>query len=282
MGRKNNVANIFLIVNYNDYENTFKLLKNIENYNIIDEIVVVDNNSKRECQEKLKKLKVSRLKVLYSIENRGYGSAINIGCKYIKDKYNNANVFVSNSDIIISNEAVLIELIQDLNNDNKMCAIAPIINQNGDLVCGWHFPTIIDALKLNIPKFNKKYEKKKILYNYNELKNGLNEVDVISGCFFLIKLNALEKINYFDENLFLYFEENTIFYKLKKLGYKIYVNKDINVIHNHSKTIDKNINEKIKLKILKSSQEYYYNNIVKSNKLLLFMLKISNKIVLLK
>ena len=45
MGRQNNVVNIFLIVNYNDYDNTFKLLKNIEDYNVIDEIVVVDNNS---------------------------------------------------------------------------------------------------------------------------------------------------------------------------------------------------------------------------------------------
>lgn len=274
--------NVFLIVNYNDYENTFKLLKNIENYDIIDEIVVVDNNSKKDIQDKLKKIKISKLTILFSKENNGYGCAINIGCKSIKGKYTNANVFISNSDIIINKEDDLIKLIQNLNNDDKMCAIAPVINQNKDLVCGWRLPSILDALILNIPKFNKKFERKKLLYNYNDFENGLNEVEVISGCFFLIKLDALEKINYFDENLFLYYEENTIFYKLKKLGYKVYVNKNIEIIHNHSKTIDKNINKKKKLKILKNSQEYYYKNIVKANKFLFFLLKISNKIVLLK
>ena len=92
MGRQNNVVNIFLIVNYNDYDNTFKLLKNIKNYNVIDEIVVVDNNSNIECKNKLKEIKIKRLTILLSSENRGYGSAINIGCRYIKKKYGNANV----------------------------------------------------------------------------------------------------------------------------------------------------------------------------------------------
>lgn len=282
MGRQNNVVNIFLIVNYNDYDNTFKLLKNIENYNVIDEIVVVDNNSNIECRNKLKEIKIKRLTILLSSENRGYGSAINIGCRYIKKKYGNANIFISNSDIIINKEDALIELVNNLNNNDKMCAIAPVIKQNGELVCGWRLLSIIDALILNVPKFNRKYERKKLLYNYNDLEDGLNEAEVISGCFFLIKLDALEKINYFDENLFLYYEENTIFYKLKKLGYKVYVNKNVEIIHNHSKTIDKNINKKNKLKILKNSQEYYFKNVVKTNKFLLFTLKICNKIVLLK
>ena len=35
----------FIIVNYNDYLNTSKLLDNIKNYSAIDLIVVVDNNS---------------------------------------------------------------------------------------------------------------------------------------------------------------------------------------------------------------------------------------------
>lgn len=282
MGRQNNVVNIFLIVNYNDYDNTFKLLKNIENYNVIDEIVVVDNNSNIECKNKLKEIKIKRLTILLSSENRGYGSAINIGCRYIKKKYGNANVFISNSDIIINKEDDLIKLIQNLNNEDKMCAIAPVINQNGELVCGWRFPTIKDALLLNIPKFNKRYEKNKLIYNFDNLKKGLNYVDVISGCFLLIKLNILEKIDYFDENLFLFYEENTIFYKLNKLGYKPCVYKDVKIVHNHSKTIDKNINNKNKLKILKRSQEYYYTNVINANKLLCFLLKLGNKIVLLK
>ena len=52
-------------------------------------------------------------------------------------------------------------------------------------------------------------------------------------------------------------------------------------MHNHSITINKNINYKDKLKILKKSQEYYYSKVLKTNKFMLFLLKLSNKIVLL-
>lgn len=91
----------------------------------------------------------------------------------------------------------------------------------------------------------------------------------------------MEKINYFDENLFLYYEENTIFYRLKKFNYKVYIDRDVTIMHNHSITINKNINYKDKLKILKKSQEYYYSKVLKTNKFMLFLLKLSNKIVLL-
>ena len=130
-------------------------------------------------------------------------------------------------------------------------------------------------------KINRKYEKNKLNYNYESFDKGLNEVDVISGCFFIIRLSALEKINYFDENLFLYYEENTIFYRLKKFNYKVYIDRDVTIMHNHSITINKNINYKDKLKILKKSQEYYYSKVLKTNKFMLFLLKLSNKIVLL-
>ena len=45
---------------------------------------------------------------------------------------------------------------------------------------------------LNIPKINRKYEKNKLNYIYESFDKGLNEVDVISGCFFIIRLSALE------------------------------------------------------------------------------------------
>ena len=36
---------VFVIINYNDYETTKKLLDNIKDYKVIDKIYVVDNHS---------------------------------------------------------------------------------------------------------------------------------------------------------------------------------------------------------------------------------------------
>ena len=41
---------------------------------------------------------------------------------------------------------------------------SPLVKQNTEIVCGWRFPSIKDALILNIPKINRKYEKNKLNY----------------------------------------------------------------------------------------------------------------------
>ena len=45
----------FLIINYNDYKTTIKLLENIKNYKILDLIVIVDNNSNDDSVKEIKK-----------------------------------------------------------------------------------------------------------------------------------------------------------------------------------------------------------------------------------
>ncbi len=54
-----------------------------------------------------------------------------------------------------------------------------------------------------------------------------------------MRSDVLQKVNFFDENTFLYYEENIIAKKLKQVGYKIMLHSDIFVFHNHSVTIDK-------------------------------------------
>ena len=61
-----------VIVNYNDYESTFKLVENIKKYKIIEKIVIVDNNSREEEKEKLRTIKHNKVKIIENSENKGY------------------------------------------------------------------------------------------------------------------------------------------------------------------------------------------------------------------
>ena len=49
-----------VIINYNDYSTTKKLLENIVDYSCLDKIVVVDNCSTDDSFKKLKKLKYKK------------------------------------------------------------------------------------------------------------------------------------------------------------------------------------------------------------------------------
>lgn len=268
---------VFLIINYNDFESTEKLINNIKEYKLINEIVIVDNNSTDNSLEKLKKIKLPNLKIISSEKNNGYSSAINLGCKKIIEEIGRCNIIISNADIIIEKEEDLSKILENLNKKD-IAVVAPTILENGNLNRGWKQPKPIIEVLLNIPYIHRFIRKKHILYKDDYYKNKTSVVDVVSGCFFLIKSDVLEKINYLDENVFLYYEENILSSKLKKINQKIIVNNDVNIIHNHSVTIDKNLNKIKKYKIQKKSQYYFEKNYNNANMIELLLLRFTASI----
>ncbi len=248
-----------IIVNYNDYESTHQLVENIKKYKILSKIVIVDNHSKAEEQEKLKQIKNRKVKIIYNEENKGYSYAINIGAKYLISLYGKCNIIVSNADVIIQEERHIKELLKTLL-QKKVAVSSPVIFENKTLNRGWKLTTPKQDIWMMLPKLYKKFEQKYRYYPEEHYEGKEAVVDVVSGCFFLIKSTVLEEIDFLDENVFLYFEENILAQKLKKLKLETRINNEVVIIHNHSVTIDKNINKKQKLKTLRESELYYEEN----------------------
>ncbi len=261
-----------VIVNYNDYETTKRLLDNVKDYKVLKEIVVVDNKSTDNSLEELRKLKNKKITVIDSGENKGYSYALNVGCKYLIDKYKSLNIVISNSDIIIESELD----IKDLNSyiSTKNVIVGPTIIQGNDLNRGFKIPTPWQDIKQNIVFFGKRVLAKELSYPDNYYHKDISKVDTVSGCFFMISSKHLEDMGYFDENVFLYYEENIMGIKTKKLGKNIIVCNNVDVIHDHSVSIDKSLKRIKKYDILKTSQEYFEKNYNGANKIELFFLKV--------
>ncbi|MDF2448685.1 MAG: glycosyl transferase family 2 [Bacteroidota bacterium] len=62
-------------------------------------------------------------------------------------------------------------------------------------------------------------------------ENEINEIDVISGAFMLIRKSVLDKIGLLDETFFMYGEDIDLSYRIKKAGYKNYYFPDTQIIH---------------------------------------------------
>lgn len=261
-----------VIVNYNDYETTKRLLDNVKDYKVLKEIVVVDNKSTDNSLEELRKLKNKKITVIDSGENKGYSYALNVGCKYLIDKYKSLNIVISNSDIIIESELD----IKDLNSyiSTKNVIVGPTIIQGNDLNRGFKIPTPWQDIKQNIVFFGKRVLAKELSYPDNYYHKDISKVDTVSGCFFMISSKHLEDMGYFDENVFLYYEENIMGIKTKKLGKNIIVCNNVDVIHDHSVSIDKSLKRIKKYDILKTSQEYFEKTYNGADKIELFFLKI--------
>ena len=261
-----------VIVNYNDYKTTKRLLDNVKNFKILKEIVVVDNKSTDDSLENLQKLKNKKITMIDSGENKGYSYALNVGCKYLIAKYKELNIVISNSDIIIDSE----NDIKDLNSyiRAKNVIVGPTIIQENELNRGFKIPTPWQDIKQNIVFFGKKVLTKELNYPDNYYYKDISKVDTVSGCFFMIASKHLEEMGYFDENVFLYYEENIMGVKTKKLKKNIIVCNNVDVIHDHSVSIDKSLKRIKKYDILKTSQEYFEKTYNHANKLELFFLKV--------
>lgn len=261
-----------VIVNYNDYKTTERLLDNVKNYKVLQEIVVVDNKSTDDSLKNLKKLQSKKITIIDSGVNKGYSYALNVGCKYLINKYKKLNIVISNSDIIIDSENDIKDLNAHLSEKNVI--VGPTIIQGNDLNRGFKIPTPWQDIKQNIVFWGKRVLTNELNYPNDYYHKDISKVDTVSGCFFMITSKHLEDMNYFDENVFLYYEENIMGVKTKKLKKNIIVCNNIDVIHDHSVSIDKSLKRIKKYDALKTSQEYFEKTYNNASKLELFFLKI--------
>lgn len=270
------MKNGIVIVNYNDYKTTKRLIDNIKDYKIFDKIVIVDNKSSDNSLKELKTLENKRIVVIDSGKNKGYSYALNVGCKYLIDKYKECKIIVSNSDIIIQSENDIKDLFELVKGKNVI--VGPTIIEGNNLNRGWIVPKPMDDVAMNILGLYKKYQKRHLMYQDSYYNKDISKVGTVSGCFFAISSKHLEEMGYFDENVFLYYEENIMGVKTKDLGKNIIVANNIDVIHDHAVSIDKSLKRIKKYDILKNSQYYFEKTYNHASKGELFLLKLTSKI----
>jgi len=178
--------------------------------------VIIIENSKDKRLKKEIETKYKNVKV-YLQNNIGYGNAINYGSKFVKTKF----FFVMNPDTIIYKNTI-----------KKLLIAAKKIKHFGALS-----PDQIKNKKINLNKKKKIIEKKQL-----------------DGGAMLFETRIFKHIEGFDENIFLYYEENDYFHKCNNLNLKLYLIR--NCFFYHSKKGDSSS------AIYKNSKEKFYSYLI--------------------
>jgi N-acetylglucosaminyl-diphospho-decaprenol L-rhamnosyltransferase len=177
-------------------------------------IIIIENSNNQELKKKLEE-KYSKINIIVQ-ENSGMGSANNKGIKLCKTDY----AFVINPDVKFY-ENTMQELIALSSKYNDYSILAPISD--------------------DIKYPNYKIENKRIK---NDDPDFLN-VDSVDGYAMLINKNKFNDNIYFDENFFLYLENDDLCLRKKKENNKIYVAKKAKIHHlggkSHSPAHEKEI-----------------------------------------
>lgn len=223
-----------VILNYNSYTLSVDLVKKISEWNIVDEICLVDNNSK----DNFDNVKFDgKVKYIKNSKNTGYAAGNNVGLRYLIEECGCDYVFISNPDVIFE-EGALADMCKTLEQDIKVAIISTKrYGPNKSLMHQYHyFPSFKTSFFKNFLVLGKFVDRNESYDKQNKRvdeADGYLVVDAVPGAFFGIRSSFLKKIGYLFEGTFLYREEVILGQQVKSLGYKaVIINTSIH-IHNH-------------------------------------------------
>ncbi len=220
-----------IIVSWNTKHITCDCLKSVyeQTSNIDFEVIVIDNNSSDGSVD-LIKAKFPEVILLANKENRGFASANNQGMAVARGRY----VLLLNSDTIILDNAI-----------TKTVAFADAQQQAGVVGCRvlnrdktlqpscFMFPSVLN-MTLWVTYLFKLFPRSRFFGRERMTwwsRDDVREVDVLTGCFMLVRCKAIEEVGPMDEQFFMYFEETDWCYRFKKAGWKIMFTPCGQIIH---------------------------------------------------
>lgn len=230
-----------IIVNYNTSQLTYECVKSIfkNQDNTTLEVIIVDNASQKTDYDNLlaKFLNVKNVKIVRSKINLGFGGGNMLGIQHATGDF---YAFI-NSDVLFI-ESVFEKLVSfaNIKTDFGVAGIQILDAENKKSISYRYFEGI--RYKLLGRKFLEFTKKEKL-----SAKKNTNEpfsVDFVIGSFMFFKKDVFNNIGGFDTNIFLYYEETDICYRLKKNGFKTYFLPELQYIHLEGKSANRNLDLK--------------------------------------
>lgn len=279
-----------VILNYKSFQDTIALVNNLKLQQQIDlKIIIVDNHSPNESYNKLQEKFENDpdVTVLDSGHNGGYSYGNNFGLKYIEQflpKY----AVVLNNDIKISNKVLLYSLAKEFDNYSNLCVASPQMRNNGtNSVTAWKIPSVWTSI-ITAGRIGEKKLKPSLIY-YPQPDDERDEfVDCLNGSFLFFDYNKFQNLGFFDEGVFLFYEETILGYKIKIAGGSSILFRKYSYEHFGAKTINSIISYIDKLKLLQKSLLYFHTNYSSASKFkiallkIMFMWRISEEILIFK
>ncbi|MGL5020952.1 MAG: glycosyltransferase [Mycoplasmatales bacterium] len=265
------MKHVFLILNYNNYNDTMKCVESIEKISGHSEIVIVDNDSTTNAFKVLTDLYIDRkeVHVIKTKNNVGFARGNNFGYNYINKNIDFDFVHCLNSDVLVVDEETLIKtenlylkfkfLIMGPNilTRNKKSSPIGVMRDESDLRKNNARLKFLATIYYYIacifqPIMGNKLEQIYNRYSSRKVQKKLASDDlvpILSGCYIVFHKACPEKFGFlFHPSTFLYNEESILTYLILKRGSrKILYTNSFHVIHNHAGSSKGNNKAKAKL-----------------------------------
>jgi len=191
-----------IIVTFKSEKVIFDCLKSVKRVN---NVIIVDNSNDKTLKKKILS-KFPKIQIILSSENLGYGMGNNLALRRVKTKY----ALILNPDTILTSRCILELLILAKKLKNKFSIIAPS-----------------NASNIKNYRYYKKQAK--------DIKDYF-KVDYVKGFAMFLNIKKVKKINFFDENFFMYLEEIDLCKRLSQISQDIYISNKAKIKHHGEKS----------------------------------------------
>lgn len=193
---------------------------------LVGKIIVVDNGSSDHSMQLIENL--SLVQPVFLAENAGFARGCNQGALYATSPY----VLFLNPDAAVYADtlpAVFACMESPEHSKTGICGVR-LLDEHGHVArsCS-RYPTATRcaAQSLGLDKFVPRLGA--AMTEWDHLQNRY--VDQVIGAFFLVRRELFEKLNGFDEQFFVYFEEVDFAYRAAQAGYRSYYLNDTSAFH---------------------------------------------------
>lgn len=219
-----------VIVNWNSGTQLKECIDSLLTHGMKDvlRIIVVDNGSIDGSVDSVEKL--SRVEIIFTGENLGFGAACNIGAKAGTAPY----ILFLNPDTRIESNSLSVPLSfmeKDRNSKVGVCGIQ-LVDEQGVISrsCAYS-PTFgrLVSSAIGMDKFPGFKSTGIAMSTWNHLNS--QQVDQVIGAFYFIRRDLFEACEGFDKRFFVYFEEVDIAKRIKALGLTSWYLTDAKAFH---------------------------------------------------
>ena len=188
--------------------------KPLEKINNDIKVLVVENSADLTAKQDLES-KYPNVKVIIPKENTGNGGGINVGLNLVNTKY----AFYLDIDTLPDNTTIS-ELYAYANKIKNFSILGPSVNG---------------------------FKYKEEFYNKKNTMNKVHSMNFMTGCALFFNMEVIKKIGFFDQNIFLYYEENDLYLRCLRQNKPIYLIDDAKIDHLGNSSSDKKFKHEIEV-----------------------------------
>ena len=230
------MLNVSIVLYHPDWQQVTDLTEVILQSNYVHRVFWIDNSPSPQSPESLD----SRIEYRHNPYNMGYGAAHNIAIR--ESIYDDIPFhLVINPDIILTQEA-LDGMLQFIAQHPEVGSLMPkVLYPNGEIqrLCKL-LPSPIDVFGRRFLPSSWMRRRNQIYEMHASGYDRLMNVPYLSGCFMLLRTQAVQKARLFDERFFMYPEDMDLTRRIHR-DYLTVFFPHATIIHNHEKASYKSL-----------------------------------------